>query len=102
MRKCSWCGKEYEATATHCVLDGTALDDPNAPPPLPIEEASPEPPLPVAEIANSSVTNASAAGFWTDRRVRIFEVALVCVIAFGSSILSSTFIFLGSSSGGLG
>jgi membrane protease YdiL (CAAX protease family) len=33
-------------------------------------------------------------GFWTDRGLRVFELLLVCGIAFGGSILSSAYYFL--------
>jgi len=45
-------------------------------------------PLPVSL---PSQANATPSGAWTDRKTRIFEVVLVCVVAFGGSILLSAY-----------
>lgn len=87
MKKCSWCGLEYPDTTTTCPTDGTTLVEtvpallvaavapvPSEPPPLAIPATRPELP---------------------DRRLRIIELFLVCLLAFGGSLLVSTFTFLG-------
>lgn len=83
MKKCTYCGKNYPDDVARCLIDNELLSggepqaltgveeisDPVAPPPLTLA------PLP--------------ATTWTERQFCIFEILLVCTIAFGSSILAS-------------
>lgn len=80
MKKCSYCGKEYPDDALHCVIDGEPL--PNG------EAASSTTPPPIPEWARAT---AAPAGILSEPHMRIAEVALVCLIAFGGSILLSTY-----------
>src|SRR5438132_1426141 len=90
MKKCPWRGKDYPDSELLCVFDGTVLAacDSGA---AGAAEGTPIPPvLPPSEPPQIS----PPAAFWTDRRIRILEVVLVCVIAFGTSLISSTGHFL--------
>ena len=96
MKKCSYCGKEYPDEAVRCLIDGEPLLG-GAFEPSPVPQAiavSISPPQIVA--AESAISPPSAP--WTDRQLLTLEVVLVCLIAFGGSILSS-FYSLSSLSG---
>ena len=91
MKRCSYCGKEYPDEAVACAIDGEPLtssglvpdsvsESPAAPSVPSVTQYTPAPPQPRS---------------WTDRQVRIFELLLVCVIAFGSSILGSILFLAG-------
>src|SRR5689334_8210369 len=90
MKKCSWCGKEYPDTAQQCAIDAQPLvgGEEQAAVPSVIEIVSSTPaaaPEPVAAPVNSGQTAAL-----TDRQLRIFEIVLLSLVAFGGSILLST------------
>jgi len=88
MKKCSYCGKEYPDNATRCSVDEQPLLDPTAPPPLPSIIGPPSAP-PITAPPAPQV-------WWTSRRLRIFELLLVCTIAFARSLLASTWYFFSS------
>lgn len=103
MKKCTYCGKEYSDNVASCSLDGMVLQNdelPAASAPASevissLPQITPPPPLPWT------------ARIWTltDRQLRIVEVILVCVLAFGASVLTSIYSLfgdrLGSSIGSL-
>lgn len=84
MKTCTYCGKEYPDDSALCPVDGNPLsngesnntqeDTKSLPPVLP-------PALPRL--------------VWTDRQARTFELILVCIIAFGGSLLASISILMG-------
>jgi membrane protease YdiL (CAAX protease family) len=91
MKKCACCGKEYVDEAIRCLIDGELLvGDASEPLATPAEisatDSTPSPrPSPPGEA------NPTPGSAWTDRQQRLFELALVCLIAFGGSILSSAY-----------
>jgi membrane protease YdiL (CAAX protease family) len=101
MKKCPYCGKEYPDEVVRCLTDGEVLagGEPD-PAPSPPEIGSSEPPPAIPPVLS---TNADAAPgrAWTDRETRIIEVALVCLIAFGGSILTSAHHFYRAMTAGL-
>lgn len=84
MKKCIYCGKEYPDEAERCAIDGHLLAWEAASSLAPQRIAVSAPPIP--EPSKSALT---------ERQLELVEVVLVCVISFGGSILSSTFVFLG-------
>jgi membrane protease YdiL (CAAX protease family) len=76
MKICPYCGKEYPDDAVRCLIDGQPLEG-GEPSPLPQPVLMSEAPASPSPIV------------LTDRQMRIFELVLVCGIAFGSSVLSS-------------
>jgi len=77
MRKCPYCRQEYPDDVERCPVDEHTLTG-GPPAPLPPEvPAAPEPaPLPAAPV-------------FSDRQMRIIELTMVCVLAFGYSFISS-------------
>lgn len=99
MKKCPWCDKEYPDSAVECSIDREPLTG-GAPPVLTrFEELVVTATLAPLAPAESVVVSPSPPAAWTDWRVGSFEVVLVIVVAFGSSILYSTLLFLGVRSG---
>jgi len=102
MKKCAHCGKEYVDEVVRCSIDGELLaGDEAEPSPVPAEiaaTASPAPP----PASLSSEANPIPGETLTDRETRIFEVVLVCVVAFGGSILLSTYRFANLNSANTG
>lgn len=97
MKKCPFCGAEYPDEIERCPVD-------NELPPTAVPEKSIEPsPLAAAPPpAPAETTPLRPFDGWTDRQVRIFELVLVCLVSFGSSILVSGYslYYGGYSSGG--
>ncbi len=96
MKKCHYCGSEYPDATVRCGIDNELLPNGELPPLLVL----PETPTPTAPIAPPQVKPL------TDRQMRIIEVALVCLVAFGSSIfISAYYLFIrpygGSGANGL-
>jgi membrane protease YdiL (CAAX protease family) len=86
MKKCPYCGKEYPDDVERCLIDDELLLGDKL---LPSDDADE---LAVLESSSSTASETVAsppAAPWTDRQLRIFEIVLVCVIAFGTGILSS-------------
>jgi membrane protease YdiL (CAAX protease family) len=99
MKKCSYCGKEYPDDVERCVTDNELL--------LGGESSSSSGACEsAASVSPSSSISESATlppiSVWTDRRLRIFEVVLVCLIAFGGSIVASAYSLFNVSHGGSG
>lgn len=93
MKKCPWCGLEYPYTTTTCPTDGTTLVE-TVLAPLPLVAAAGPVPL---ESPPRAI--AATRPDIPDQRLRIIELLLVCLLAFGGSLLVSTFMFLGFDSG---
>jgi membrane protease YdiL (CAAX protease family) len=74
MKKCPYCGREYPDTETRCPLDGEELPGGEAASVLTVPPLL-NPPLPHK--------------VWTERELRIAELLLVCLTAFGAYIISS-------------
>jgi membrane protease YdiL (CAAX protease family) len=95
MKKCSYCGKEYPDSAAECPIDRMPLTGGERQDPPVGEEiavaAAPAPLSPLLSVPAAPIPTAP----WTDRQIRVIEILLVCAVAFGSSILVSTFHFLG-------
>jgi membrane protease YdiL (CAAX protease family) len=88
MKKCPYCGKEYPDDVVRCLIDDEVLlggEQASSPPPSPLSETDTPATPPALEPASTS----PPALVLTDRQMRIFEVILVCAIAFGTNILSS-------------
>ena len=86
MKKCPYCGKEYPDDVERCLTDNEIL--------LGGEQSSSFDAGGSADSTSTSqiISEASAPPStvrWTDQQFRIFEIVLVCVVAFGASILSS-------------
>lgn len=90
MKKCPYCGKEYPDDIVRCSTDNVLLEGGEPPPLLP----------PV--LASVSVTAPPPPRIVTDRRMRLIELLLVCIIAFGAAILESFRFFFGYSPATLG
>jgi membrane protease YdiL (CAAX protease family) len=79
VKQCSSCGLTSSAIALYCQSCGTAF-------PALVVDAS-APPAPVS--LGQTETKPLAAPY--DRKLRIFELFLVCFIAFGGSLIASTY-----------
>src|ERR1022692_2285811 len=86
MKKCPYCGKEYPDDVLRCLIDDEVLLGGESQVSPGSEEAN-TPALIPTQAAESEVLPPTKP--WTDQQLRLFEVVLVCVIAFGGSILSS-------------
>lgn len=107
VKACAHCGCENEDAASECkachnagfnliaapqaelgakqlVSPGDPVDA-RIPPAIEGVASTQPPPLPLVQ----GVPAATACYAWSERRWRLFEVSLVCVVAFGSSILRS-------------
>jgi membrane protease YdiL (CAAX protease family) len=91
MKKCPYCGKEYPDDVERCLTDNEFL----------LGEESGKIPKreEITEVTLVAIPAPEPKVIWTDRNIRIFEVILICTIAFSGSILTSTYSFLGNSSG---
>ncbi len=87
MKKCGWCGKEYSDIAERCLIDGQPLTGGG---PLFAVEAPAEA-VTSASASPELSTTATAIPEWhpTDAQIRIFELVLLCAIAFAGSIVYS-------------
>jgi membrane protease YdiL (CAAX protease family) len=96
MKTCPYCGKEYSDDVERCLIDNEILLGGESQPSPNIEQTTTSA-LPTANKVVALISNIHL----TDRQLRIFEIVLICVIAFGTSILSSGHSFylrsLGSS-----
>lgn len=86
MKKCPYCGKEYPDDVERCLTDNEILLGGEPPPTDSDNSATSISPSVILSEAPAAPTSTVP---WSDRELRIFEVVLVCLIAFGSSILSS-------------
>lgn len=102
MKKCPYCGKAYPDNVERCLTDNELLlgDEP-APTIAPSELSAPP------SFTTTKIVTPIPNVILSDRQLRIFEIVLVCVIAFGAGILSSGHLLflrnigsLGSSSSG--
>ena len=95
MKKCPWCGREYVDTVEKCPVDDQPLTGGEQPPvipdPAPGQLAVP-PVIPIEETPTASPIPHLRL---SDRQLRIFEIVLLCVVAFAGSILYSASFFLG-------
>ena len=82
---CSYCGQQIEPGQLYCPTCGTHAP---APPVTPVEPAATPAPEPV-----DGITDPVRPALWTERQWRIFELALVCAVAFAISVLHSAEIF---------
>lgn len=96
MKKCPYCGKEYPDDVARCLIDDEVLLGGELQVSPGSEEAN-TPALIPTQTAESEVLPPTKP--WTDQQLRLFEVVLVCVIAFGGSILSSGRSLLDGGSG---
>ena len=92
MKRCPYCGKEYPDEVARCLIDNELLSGEEPQALTGVEEITDpveSPPLTVAPLLATT---------WTERQICIFEILLVCTIAFGSSILASGhFLLFGNS-----
>lgn len=98
MKKCPYCGKEYADDIERCLIDDELLSG-GGPPPAAATSAIPIS-TPAVSASGLAPTNRLPGMVLTDRQLRIFGLVLVCVIAFGVSIFSSTYSFFNTSYGG--
>lgn len=75
MKKCTHCGKEYPDDAIRCLIDDQQL------------------------TGESPPTSEYPGIFSTEKRRRVFEILLVCIIAFGASVYTSFYSLFDSSYG---
>jgi len=88
MKQCSYCGKEYADDVDRCLIDNEILPGSLVklvPPPLPS-------PVSAQVVAVSDPVERQDS--WTEQRLLIIEVAMVCLVVFGSATLSSTYHFI--------
>jgi len=107
VKACAHCGCENDHTASECKechnagftplatvrsdldpkhhVEAAGLVDETIPAVIESRTASQPPPLPFVQ----GVPAATACYTWSERRWRLFEISLVCVVALGSSILRS-------------
>jgi membrane protease YdiL (CAAX protease family) len=89
MKTCSYCGKEYPDSELTCLIDGQPLIGEEIPAPY-ADGNQPEATIAIPVVVKSM----------SERRLLIIEVVLVCVLAFGGSILSSFARLFGGNFGG--
>src|SRR2546428_10911907 len=87
---CDYCGSKIEAEQLYCSSCGTKVPEP--PPPL-AEQPAPRAPEYVPGFGEPV-----QLPFRSQNACLIFELALVCAIAFGSYLFSSTTVLFSSSS----
>jgi hypothetical protein len=93
MKRCAHCGKDYPDDAVRCLIDGELVASGESQPlPAPLVIASTAA-LPSISPSLTDKPPASLGRTWTADQMRAIELALVCVVAFGGSILSSTHYF---------
>jgi membrane protease YdiL (CAAX protease family) len=88
MKQCSYCGATYADDVERCLIDNEILPGSGVqlvPPPLP---------LPVSAQVVAVSEPVAKPEYWTEQRLLIIEVAMVCLIVFGGSILTSTHHFI--------
>jgi len=78
MKKCPFCGKGYPDDVVRCMIDGELLASGNPPSAATTDES-----------ATIPLPSPSPSRPWTERQIRTFELALVCLIAFGTAIFAS-------------
>lgn len=87
MKKCPYCGKEYPGDVARCPFDDYLLAGPaesaQSPQAIAISASAP--------VLSSESEARPAAAPWTERQLLIIEVVLVCLVAFGTSVLSSLY-----------
>jgi membrane protease YdiL (CAAX protease family) len=94
MKKCPYCGKEYPDDVERCLTDNELLLGGESEM-IPASEK-------IAEVTQVSIPPPAPKVIWTDRNIRIFEVILVCTIAFGGSILGSAYYLYDNNYSGSG
>ena len=102
MKRCSYCGAEYPDSALECAVDKTSLGGGEASVADAAEPVEASPVLDGPQLSMPTVTTPSQAvpaTRWTERHLRIFELVLVCTVAFGSSLFYSTLHVLGLNPG---
>jgi membrane protease YdiL (CAAX protease family) len=97
MKKCPYCGKEYSDDVERCLIDNELL--------LGGETKASQKDEAASETEMAIISPPKSKPVWTEKEVQIFEIILVCTIAFGGSILSSINslvdpTYIGSTSGG--
>jgi membrane protease YdiL (CAAX protease family) len=88
MKKCPYCGKEYPDDVERCLTDNELLLGGESEKILPSEE--------IVEVTPVAIPAPKPKITLTEQNIRIFEVILICAIAFGGDILASTYSFLGN------
>jgi len=91
MKKCPYCGKEYPDDVERCLTDNELLSGGELKT-IPTSEE-------IAEVVPVATSTPERKVILTEQNIRIFEVILICTVAFSSSILVSTYSFLGNGSG---
>lgn len=91
MKKCTYCGKEYPDDAVICAIDDNPLSGGEGMASTAAADAAtmsvaPSSPGPI-QVSQPAVVP------WTERQIRVFEIVLVCVVAFGGSVLDSIYLF---------
>src|SRR6476660_3597280 len=97
MKQCTYCGKEYPDDTARCLIDGEALAGPETQ--LATTSQKDADSSCASSVSVSDRENETVKFPRSERQFRVMELVLVCVVAFGSSILASTFVFLGYSYG---
>ena len=90
MRTCSYCGKEYSDDISQCLVDGQPLSGGDTA----VAIAAAEPP----PILGSILSKPKLGSKLTERQLRIVELCIVCLVAFGGSILASFYVLWAPSS----
>jgi membrane protease YdiL (CAAX protease family) len=89
MKTCCYCGKEYPDSELSCLIDGQALIGGEIPAPF-AGSNQPAPAIAIPVVVEPL----------PERRLLIIEVILVCVLAFGGSILASFSLLFEANYGG--
>jgi membrane protease YdiL (CAAX protease family) len=83
MKRCTYCGKEYSDDVSQCPVDGQPVEGSET-----IVAAVLERP----PIIASSLTRPRLGSKLTDQQLRIIEICIVCLVAFGTGILGSFYV----------
>jgi membrane protease YdiL (CAAX protease family) len=86
MKKCPYCGREYPDDVERCSVDDVILPG--------VEVVAVHPGSATLAQSGEPAILPGSENFWTERRLLILEVLLVCMIAFGSAIITSSYRFL--------
>lgn len=95
MKRCAWCGSQYPDTVEQCPVDAQPLTGGEQPPVIPDPAFGQLTVPPAIPIEETPIVSGFPRLRLSDRQLRMFEVVLLCVVAFAGSILYSASFFLG-------
>ena len=84
MKRCTYCGREYSDDISQCLVDDQPVEGATE---TIVPAVLGQPPIKAAVL-----TRPRLGAKPTDRQLRIIEIGIVCLIAFGGSILASFYV----------